>query len=186
MNNTFPSGRPQLFALGEDMADGLHNHGAAVDIKQNTEPVFRADLDAARTAESVYAAAKSAKDGFATALRIADSNSRAFLKAARAVLAQGLGEVWSAAWEATGFPNPSTAVPTTQDERLTLCGGLKKYFTDNPAMEVNTPRLVVNAARADGSSRHSPPPEPPSITATRTPAIRRPRATPPRTSCARA
>ncbi len=149
MNNTLPSGRPQLFALAEDMADGLHDHGAAVDIKQNTEPVFRADLDAARTAESVYAAAKSAKDGLATALRIADSNSRAFLKAARAVLAQSLGEAWSAAWDATGFPIASTAVPTSQDERLTLCGRLKNYFTDNPAMEVNTPKLVVSAARAD-------------------------------------
>ncbi len=55
MNNTLPSGRPQLFALAEDMADGLHDHGAAVDIKQNTEPVFRADLDAART-EALFTA----------------------------------------------------------------------------------------------------------------------------------
>ena len=149
MSNTLPSGRPQLFALGEDMADGLHDHGAAAGVKHNTEPVFRADLDAAKLAECVYGASKTAKDGFSTSLRIADSNCRAFLKAARAVLAQNLGKDWSAAWEATGFPSQSTAVPNTQDERLTLCSALKKYFTDNPAMEVNTAKLVVTAAKAD-------------------------------------
>ncbi len=44
-------------------------------------------------------------------------------------------------------------MPTTQNERFKLCGGLKTYFTDNPAMEVpliteitthtKPPRLVV-------------------------------------------
>lgn len=148
MNNTLPGARPALFALGEDMADGLHNHEAAIGIKQNLEVDFRVDLAAAKAAESTYATAKSAKDGLATNLRVADSNVRAFLKAGRAVLVQSLGEDWSAAWETTGFPNQSTAVPGSQDERFTLCGALQTYFTANPGMEVNTPVLIVTGSKA--------------------------------------
>lgn len=145
--NAIPNGLPQLFALAEDMADGCFTHEVAVGLKQNKEAEVRADLDAARTGETNYAAAKGAKDALSTTLRVADSNARAFLKAARAVLAQSLGELWSAAWEPTGFPNQSTAVPATQEERLSLCASLKEFFTANPAKE-NAP-LGVTAAGAN-------------------------------------
>ncbi|MCX6896340.1 MAG: fibronectin type III domain-containing protein [Verrucomicrobia bacterium] len=147
--NPIADALPQLFASAEDAADGAHDHGAAVNLQQNTEARIRADLAAARAAENAYAAAKTLKDTRSGELRIADSNARAFLKAARAVLAQNLGEDWTAAWEVTGFPGQSTAVPGTQDERMTLCSSLNNYFTNNPAMEVNTANLVVTAVRAD-------------------------------------
>ncbi len=146
-SNPIPTGLPQLFALAEDMADGCQSHEAAVGLKQNKEANLRADLATARDAESDYAAAKGDKDTLSTALRVADSNARALLKAARAVLAQSLGEGWSAAWDPTGFPNQSTAVPATQEERLNLCASLKAYFTANPAKE-NAP-LAVTAANAE-------------------------------------
>ena len=145
--NPIPEALPQLIALGEDMADGLHDHEGAAGIKQNLEAAFRPELDAAKSAESKYAAAKGTKDTLSTTLRIADSNARSFLKATRAVLAQKLGELWSAAWEPTGFPNLSTAVPGTQEERLTLCAALKPYFITNPANEVAV--MNVTAANAD-------------------------------------
>ena len=50
-------------------------------------------------------------------------------------MAQKLGQRWSAAWEPTGFPNQSTAVPTTVDPRFTLLDALKNYFTAVPANE---------------------------------------------------
>ena len=146
-SNAIPNGLPQLFALAEDMADGCHTHETAVGIKQNKEADVRADLNAARTGETDYAAAKGVKDELSIDLRIADSNARAFLKAGRAVLAQSLGEIWSATWEPTGFPNQSTAVPSTQEERMSLCASLKAYFTANAAKE-NAP-LGVTAANAD-------------------------------------
>jgi hypothetical protein len=147
--NPIPESLSQLFALAEDAADGAKDHGAAIDLKQNTEAAIRADLAAARAAESDYGKAKAAKDTFATNLRIADSNGRAFIKAASALFSQTISESWTAAWEGTGFPNQSTAVPGTQDERFTLLASLKKYFTDNPTAEVNTPKLVITAAKAD-------------------------------------
>ena len=145
--NPIPDALSQIFALAEDMIDGLHALEVAVGIKQNTEAALTAVRDAAQTAESDYGAAKGAKGDASTALRVADSNARAFLKAARAVLAQRLGELWSVAWEPTGFPDQSTAVPSTQDARLTLCASLKTYLTANPTQEVTD--LNVTAAVAE-------------------------------------
>lgn len=150
MNNPIPDALPQLFALAEDAADGAQAQGAAIGLKQNIEAVIRADLLAAKTAEQNYAAAKTAKDTLSTNLRVADSNGRSFIKAASAYFSQTLSEDWTTAWAATGFPDQSTAIPTTQDARLTLLGSLKNYFTSNPTMEVNTPRLVLTAAVANG------------------------------------
>ena len=149
MNNPIPDALSQLFALAEDAADGAHAHGVAIGLKQNTEPDIRADLAAARTAEGAYSKAKTAKDTFSTNLRLADSNGRSFIKSCSAYFSETISEDWSTAWTATGFPNQSTAVPSTQDERYTLVGSLKTYFTDNPSMEVNTPKLVLTAAKAD-------------------------------------
>ena len=149
MDNPIPNGLPELFSMAEDMADGLNTHEATVGIKQNTESDLRADLAAAQAAEGAYAAAKGVKVTASTNLRIADSNARAFLKAARAVLAKRYGELWSAAWEPTGFPNQSTAVPGKQDERFALCAALRRYFTDNPTHEVPDPNINVTAVEAD-------------------------------------
>lgn len=135
-------------ALAEDMADGAKNHGAAIGLKQNDEPAIRADLAAARVAVNAYNIARNSGTGFHTALRVADANANAFLKAARAVLAQNLGQSWTTKWAPTGFPNQSTAVPDTQDARFTLCQSLADFFTKNPTLEINTPKLVVTAAAA--------------------------------------
>jgi hypothetical protein len=153
MDNPVPYGLPELFALAEDMADGLHTYEATVGVKQNTETLFRASLEAAQLAESLYATAKGAKTIASTDLRIADSNARAFLKAARSVLAKRYGEAWTLAWEPTGFPNQSTAVPGTQDERFALCDALNRYFTANPTHEVPDPNMNVTAAEA--TARHA-------------------------------
>ena len=146
--NPIPNGLPQLFALAEDAADGAHAQGAAIGLKQNTEDAIRADLAAAKNAEDNYAAGKTDKDTLSSNLRTADSNGRSFIKSCGAYFSQVISENWSAAWAATGFPNQSTAIPGTQDARLTLLGSLKTYFTKNPTMEVNTPNLVLTAVLA--------------------------------------
>jgi len=148
-SNALPDPLDDLFTLGEDMADGCHNHQVAIGLKQNLETDVRADLDAAVTAQTDYKDALSAKTDFSTAVTVADSNGKAFISSARRVLANNLGETWSNAWTATGFPDQSTAVPTTQTKRQALLLSLKKFFAANPAYEVNTPKLVVTSAQAD-------------------------------------
>ena len=147
-SNQLPQGIYELFTLAEDMADGAHTHEAAVGLKQNKEADLRADLAPAILAQKDYKTAISAKDDLSTALTVADSNGKAFIGAARRVLVSNFGEKWSQSWAATGFPDNSTAVPTTQAKREALLLSLKNFFTDNPTYEVNTPKLVVTAAVA--------------------------------------
>lgn len=147
-SNRLPDPIDDLFTLGEDMADGCHNHEDAVGLKQNRETDVRADLSAAVTAQKDYKTALTAKTALSTAVTVADSNGKAFISAARSILAANLGDSWSQLWEATGFPDQSTAVPGSQGKRQALLLSLKNYFTDNTAMEVNTSKLVVTAARA--------------------------------------
>jgi hypothetical protein len=147
-SNRLPDPLDDVFTLAEDMADGCHNHQAAIGLKQNTETDVRADLDAAVAAQTDYKDALSAKTDFSTAVTVADSNGKAFISSARRVLANNLGENWNQSWTATGFPDLSTAVPATQAKRQALLLSLKNYFTANPGYEVNTPKLVVTAAKA--------------------------------------
>ncbi len=147
--NPIPAVVAPLLALAEDAADGAHTFQAGIGLKQNLEVNIRADITALRTAEQNYAAAKTAKDTFSSNLQTADSNGRAFIKAASALFKQVISESWSDAWAATGFPDGSTAIPTTQEERLTLLGALRGYFTANPTKEISTATLVITAAKAD-------------------------------------
>jgi hypothetical protein len=145
-SNILPSGIQPLFTLAEDMADGLNAHQTAVGIKQNTETALRADLVAAQTAQTNHLAAQTAKVDLSTAVTVADSNAKAYIGAARRVLVNYLGEGYSQAWEATGFPDQSTAVPGTQAKRQALLQSLQTYFTTHAA-QANAP-LNITAAKA--------------------------------------
>ena len=145
-SNILPSGIQDLFTLGEDMADGLHTHEAAIGIKQNKEADFRPDLTAAINAQNNHTAAQTAKTALSTGVTVADSNTKSFISSGRRVLVNYLGEGYSQAWDATGFPDQSTAVPGTQAKRQTLLQSLQNYFTTNPAQE-NAP-LNITAVRA--------------------------------------
>src|SRR5437867_7850108 len=145
--NALPLQLDQIETLAEDMADGLHDHEAAVNVKQNTEEATRADLNAAKTAGTNFDAKVSACKALNTAATVADSNGKAFIGAAKRVLVTYLGSRWTQAWTATGFPNNSLAIPTTTGERQALLSSLKDYFGANPAHE--NPPLDVTAARAE-------------------------------------
>ncbi len=144
--NVLPDKQDALLILAEDAADGLTAHGAAVGVLQNTEARVRADRTAVVNGEAAYAAAKTAKKTDVAAQTVQDSNGKANLGNARKVLAARYGEEWSEDWAVTGFPNQSTAVPSTMPERLALLEKLAAYFTANPTHE-NAP-LGVTAANA--------------------------------------
>ncbi|PIZ49927.1 MAG: hypothetical protein COY42_02800 [Armatimonadetes bacterium CG_4_10_14_0_8_um_filter_66_14] len=118
--NPIPDPLDALFTLAEDAADGLSAHETQVAVKQNTAAVMREALTAAQAAQTAYQAARAAKQALTAVQQVADSNAKAFLATARNVLANYLGGTWSQAWEPTGFPNQSTAVPSTVAERQAL------------------------------------------------------------------
>ena len=145
-SNRLPDQIDPLFTLGEDMSDGCNAHEVAIAIKQNKEADIRAALVAAILAQGNFKAAQTAKTALSGAVTVADSNAKSYIGSTRRVLINYLGDGWSQTWEATGFPNQSTAVPGTQPERQALLLSLKNYFTANAAQE-NAP-LNVTAARA--------------------------------------
>ena len=146
--NPLPDDDNDLLALAEDIADGLQTLEATVGVKQNTEAVVRGAISAYRTAGTQLGAAKSARGVAADAVETADAEAKAFLKEARKVLQHYLGDTFNPAWEATGFPNQSTAVPGSQEARMNLCASLKAYFTANPTQE--SAQFGVTATLADG------------------------------------
>ncbi len=145
-SNPTPDPIGELIAAGEDLYDGLVQHAAAVGIKQNLPADFRADLDALIATQNTLAGAEGAEPAAYAVLRTADSNGKGFIARAIKVLSISLGNGWSAEWAATGLPDQTVGIPSTQDKRFTALNGLAAYFTANPGKE-NAP-LQVTAALA--------------------------------------
>lgn len=143
--NPLPAKLNELFTMLEDAADAAAAHATAVGLLQNTETKLRADLLATRTADETFQTGKVTKLALTTAQTVADSNGKAYLGKSRLVLSTFLGSDWSVTWSPTGFPNQSTAVPSTLVERQSLLGSLQSYFTANPTHE-NAPLGVTAAA----------------------------------------
>ncbi|MCX6899802.1 MAG: hypothetical protein NT105_14025 [Verrucomicrobia bacterium] len=137
----------EALAMAEDVADGLHDIGATLGVTGVTEALTRAAITLCHDADNGLGNAKDARQVASDGLQTADDSARAFVAAAKSVLAGFLGNRWNARWEPTGFPNESTAVPEMQEERMNLCRSLKDYFTANPTREFAA--LNVTAAIAD-------------------------------------
>jgi len=156
--NTIPTKLSELFSFADQIADGLGLLGVALGMVHNSEALVRADLLAAETAYDLFNQARAAKLGLTAAQGTADANGRTYLATARNVIASFLGSEWTQVWEPTGFPNQSTAIPSTIAERQTLLNSLKLYFTANPTQEVAAHRQRSHAARpahwCDGQGAH--------------------------------
>ena len=124
-----------LRAVADRIADGCHTHEVSIGIKQNNEAAIRAAIATTEGTDFQAGLKKAAVDAAFTTLQIADVGGQATLTNCKLRLRQKLGERWSAAWEPTGFPHGSTAIPTMQDERFTLLKKLQTYFTNVPANE---------------------------------------------------
>ena len=145
--NPVPIGQNEVLALGEDIADGCHHHETDIGLLHNKEADIRGAITALRTTEAGYGAAKDNSQHAMDALHVTDDAATVFLGKARKVLSSFLGNYWSTQWQPTGFPDMSTAVPTSQEKRMNLCASLKIYFTNVPAQEVAA--LGVTAAIAE-------------------------------------
>lgn len=145
-SNATPLALNELIAAGEDLCDGLNQHAVALGITSNTFAKTRAELDELIAAEAAFKAAQSAQGTAYAALRTADSNGKGFIARAVKVLSIGLGNDWSDAWLATGLPDNTVGIPTTQDGRFAALGGLNAYFLANPGMENAALNLTAGIA----------------------------------------
>ncbi len=145
-SNPTPDPIGELIAAGEDLHDGLSQHAVACNIKQNNPTDFRADLEALITAQNDLVAAEGAEPAAYSALRSADSNGKGFIARTLKVLSISLGNAWSVEWTATGLPDQTVGIPTTQDKRFTALSGLAAYLMANPEKE--NAQLEISAAIA--------------------------------------
>ena len=134
-SNATPDNNDILRALADRIADGCHQHEGPIGIKQNTEATIRAAITGLAQSELQVGLKKSALSDAFAALATEDAAGLKVLTDCKLRLAQKLGQRWNPAWEPTGFPGQSTAVPMTMDERFTLLDSLKDYFTAVPANE---------------------------------------------------
>lgn len=133
--NPTPDSDDVLKALAEDLADGCHTHEVAIGIKQNTEAVIRAAVTALDNAKLARGNAEQLVDQKIAAHQAADTAGNTVLKNCRLRLVKLFGSGYNAQWQTAGWPNGTTAIPNTQDERFSLLGSLKTYFTANPSHE---------------------------------------------------
>ncbi|MEQ1862973.1 MAG: fibronectin type III domain-containing protein [Chthoniobacteraceae bacterium] len=134
-SNPTPDNNSILRALADRLADGCDQHEGALGIVQNTEARIRIDIGALDGAELQVGLKKAAVSDAYDALQTADAAGVTCIGNCKLRLQQKLGQKWSAAWEPTGFPTGSLAVPDSQDERFTLINDLKLYFMAVPANE---------------------------------------------------
>ena len=147
-SNPTPDPIDELIAAGEDLHDGAVQHGASAGLVKNTAALIRTDLDALIAAKAAFKKADSDKVPAYTALRTADSNAKGFIARSIDVLKNYLGRSWNDSWIATGLPDNTVGIPTTQDGRFTGIGGLKDYFDTHAAHEND--KLNVTKVIAEG------------------------------------
>ena len=134
-SNPTPDDNNVLKALAEDLADGCQQHELAIGIKQNTEAVLRAAITALATTKMARGAAETLEGARSAAHQAADEAGAAVLKNCRLRLVKLFGGQFNSQWMTAGWPNGTTAIPTTQDARFSLLGSLNTYFTATPASE---------------------------------------------------
>ena len=145
-SNATPDNNDILRALADRIADGCHQHEVALNIKQNTEAAIRAAITGLAQSELQVGLKKSALSDAYAALATADTAGEKVLTDCKLRLAQKLGQRWSAAWEPTGFPGQSTAVPTTMDPRFTLLDSLRGCEKSQSTEELASLRAIIRQA----------------------------------------
>lgn len=151
--NPTPDDDDILKALAEDLADGCHTHEVAINIKQNTEAVIRAAIATFDAMKLARGQAESLVDAKNALHQQADDAGAVVLKNCRLRLVKLFGGLYNNEWLTAGWPNGTTAIPTTQAARFSLLGSLKTYFTAVPASESGDMEATAAICGAHGDQQ---------------------------------
>jgi hypothetical protein len=146
MSNAVPEKPSDVVALSVKMENGIGRHGADLGVVLITIGILNNSRVMAEATARGYEEARANKKAAVAAQAVADAAVRKFILTARGVLSFYHGQEYSESWGPTGFPNQSTAVPDTMDERETLVRALEGYFANHSMHEVA--QLEVTAAHA--------------------------------------
>ncbi len=133
--NPTPDDDDVLKALAEDISDGCDLHEVAMNIKQNTAATIRAAITSFDTMRLLRGQKEQLVEQKSATHQGADEAGTTVLKNCRLRLVKVFGGQFNSQWMTAGWPNGTTAIPTTQSGRFSLLSSLKVYFTATPADE---------------------------------------------------
>ncbi len=144
--NALPNNIGDLLKLANKMVAGLKALGQPLNITQMTAVTLQAQINVFSTAQSLFNAARVARQLACKACTEFHADIEQWLTKARDVLVPYLGRGWSADWVAAGFADHSTAVPKTVGDQLKLLGLMAAFFADHPNYE--DPEVGITEAAA--------------------------------------
>jgi hypothetical protein len=147
-SNALPRTNTRLFALGDDMSDGLNDYEASVGLKQNVKGDFDVDLNAAKAAELDLPKKENLENDALSARNVVNSNAKGFLFMAKRQLTDDFGTKPNDSWKTVGFAQGSTEVPADIPGRIKILDGAADYLKDNPGKEIATKNFTQAQARA--------------------------------------
>ncbi len=167
--NATPQNPKVLRARCHDLADGLHEKEAEIGILQNTEVKVRADLHKIEGDPAAAAGSDARKGSFAlyetckqltaaaehNIVVVSDGAIYDFLVTAQGCLEVLYGKRFNPDWAAAGWPNGTTKIPRTHDQRLTLCASLRAYLAAHSTHERPAPPPYISFTEAEALARHT-------------------------------
>ncbi len=167
--NATPRNPKILRARCHDLADGLDEKEVVIGMAQNTETKVRTDLkkiegdpaapagsDARKGSFALYETCKELTAAAEQAMMVlSDGAVKAILMTAQGCLKQLHGNSFNDGWASAGFPNQSTGIPSTHDQRFTLLGSLRAYLAAHPTHERPAVAPYIPFTEAEALARHS-------------------------------
>ena len=151
--NNIPGTSKGKVQLAVKMSAGITKVGASVPVTMVTKAQLDGSATAFKTAEANFGSARQAKMAAYIEYIPAAAGVKDFLTAARAIFVSSFGNRWSADWATAGFVNNSTAVPKTDEERISLLDPVVEFLVANPSFEV--PKSGVTAENGADIYNHA-------------------------------
>ncbi len=146
-NNNLPTPVAELLDIGEHCMNGLSTQGPALGILQYTSVGYGAFVINLRNRQLAFNAARSNLAAAYVPYHAAETAMRKGGMDARKVISISLGDDWSPAWVAAGWPDHTTAVPESFAGLQILCAALRTFLTNQVDYQVETSKVIVTPLR---------------------------------------
>ena len=166
-SNATPTNRQILLSLAKNILAGQLAQGASVGLHHHTSVEMAAAINKLQGDEAAAAGSNANKgsqlvyrdcvdassDAEAALKTYSDETVKPWLDGYRKIMEGIHGKKSNAGWVAAGFPQGSTAVPRTHDERQALLAAARAYLVAHPTYEASLPQaegpaLAITAAQA--------------------------------------
>ncbi len=139
--------RNEFYRLAIKAVAGCQQYEADLALTRCTAAMLAPLLLTAQTQCAAFDASRGGKQAAFTTLHNQRIPTDDFVKRTRDYLSGILGSVWKPVWAQVGWTNNTLALPERDSDRLRVLGGIKNYFTTNPAHE--NAATFLTAAQAD-------------------------------------